>query len=74
MSERRRIRHEVVPHEKSVFALILASTVSIPATGLAETPREQAVIVNHKTWTDTDGNPILAHDGGITRFGDTFYW
>lgn len=60
--------------KKSVSALILASTVAIPATGLAETPREQAVIVNHKTWTDTDGNPILAHDGGITRFGDTFYW
>jgi len=40
----------------------------------AELPREQAVIVNHKPWTDTCGKPIFAHDGGVTRFGDTFYW
>jgi hypothetical protein len=31
-------------------------------------------IRNHATWTDTAGNPISCHDGGITRVGDTFYW
>lgn len=29
---------------------------------------------NHAVWTDTAGNPISCHDGGITRVGDTFYW
>ncbi|MBF0431007.1 MAG: family 43 glycosylhydrolase [Fibrobacteria bacterium] len=29
---------------------------------------------NNDTWYDTEGNPISAHDGGISRFGDTFYW
>jgi hypothetical protein len=31
-------------------------------------------IRNHAAWTDTAGNPISCHDGGITRVGDTFYW
>ena len=31
-------------------------------------------IRNHVAWTDTAGNPISCHDGGITRVGDTFYW
>ena len=31
-------------------------------------------IRNYATWTDTAGNPISCHDGGITRVGDTFYW
>ena len=31
-------------------------------------------IRNYSAWTDTAGNPISCHDGGITRVGDTFYW
>jgi hypothetical protein len=31
-------------------------------------------IRNYAAWTDTAGNPISCHDGGITRVGDTFYW
>ena len=30
-------------------------------------------IHNYTAWTDTDGNPISCHDGGITRVGNTFY-
>ena len=31
-------------------------------------------ICNDTVWTDTAGNRISCHDGGISRFGDTFYW
>jgi hypothetical protein len=31
-------------------------------------------IRNYTAWTDTAGNHISCHDGGITRVGDTFYW
>ena len=36
--------------------------------------RRQALIKNHTTWQDLGGNPIWAHDGGLSRFGDRFYW
>ena len=36
--------------------------------------RKHAVIENHTTWYDTDGNPIRAHDGHLARFGNRFYW
>ncbi|TDL28900.1 galactan 1,3-beta-galactosidase [Rickenella mellea] len=32
------------------------------------------VIVPGATWTDTSGNAIQAHGGGILKVGDTFYW
>ncbi|OTA91356.1 glycoside hydrolase family 43 protein [Hypoxylon sp. CO27-5] len=25
-------------------------------------------------WTDSDGNKIDAHGGGVVKRGDTFYW
>jgi hypothetical protein len=31
-------------------------------------------IRNYTSWTDTAGNPISCHDGGITRVGETSYW
>ncbi|KAH8679683.1 Arabinanase/levansucrase/invertase [Tricladium varicosporioides] len=31
-------------------------------------------IVPGAVWTDTDGNKIDAHGGGIVQRGDTFYW
>ncbi|EEB91510.1 hypothetical protein MPER_10115, partial [Moniliophthora perniciosa FA553] len=33
-----------------------------------------AVIVPGATWTDTSGNVIQAHGGGILKVGSTFYW
>jgi len=47
-------------------ALAVAIAASLPA---ADKP-----IRNYSAWTDTAGNPISCHDGGITRVGDTFYW
>ncbi|KAF9535739.1 galactan 1,3-beta-galactosidase [Crepidotus variabilis] len=35
---------------------------------------QAAVIVPGATWTDTSGNVIQAHGGGILRVGSTFYW
>ena len=35
---------------------------------------KKAIIVNNTDWFDTEGKPISAHDGGISRFNDTFYW
>ncbi len=32
------------------------------------------MIENNTDWKDTSGNPISCHEGGMTRFGDTFYW
>jgi hypothetical protein len=31
-------------------------------------------IVPGAVWTDTSGNKIDAHGGGIVKRGDTFYW
>ena len=36
--------------------------------------RRHALIKNHAMWQDLGGNPIWAHDGGLSRFGDRFYW
>jgi hypothetical protein len=48
---------------------VFAAMGMIPATMNAAEP-----IRNDVRWTDTDGNPISCHDGGITRAGDVFYW
>lgn len=32
------------------------------------------LIRNGTDWFDTQGQPIVAHDGGMTRVGQTFYW
>ena len=37
-------------------------------------PSQTTSIVNGTDWVDVEGRPILAHDGGITRVTDTFYW
>jgi len=51
----------------------LGACTSRPATDLVE-QRRSAHIRNHTDWRDVDGRPIFAHDGGITRVGDKFYW
>ncbi|MHC4647837.1 MAG: family 43 glycosylhydrolase [Planctomycetota bacterium] len=40
----------------------------------ASARRSEAVIRNNTDWLDTDGNPIMAHDGGISSFANKFYW
>lgn len=36
--------------------------------------RKQSSLENHTTWRNLDGTPIRAHDGGLSQFGDRFYW
>jgi len=48
------------------IALAIAMAASLHAA--------DKLIRNYAAWTDTAGNPISCHDGGITRIGDTFYW
>src|SRR5580658_1086430 len=31
-------------------------------------------ITNDTFWKDTNGNPIYALGGGVSKFGDTYYW
>ena len=31
-------------------------------------------VLNNTDWKDNDNNPIIAHDGGISRFNGTWYW
>ena len=48
----------------SVSAICLAQ----PATA------DPAFITNGADWKDTEGNPIVAHEGEISRFNGVFYW
>jgi len=59
------------PRATALAALITCLAASGAA---ADRSRSEAEIVNLSTWNDTAGKPILAHDGGVSRFGDTFYW
>jgi hypothetical protein len=38
------------------------------------TDNSKKFILNNTDWKDTDNNPILAHDGGISRFNNIYYW
>jgi hypothetical protein len=50
-----------------------AGCATLPASDLVER-RLSARIRNQTDWLDVDGHPIAAHDGGITRVGNRFYW
>jgi hypothetical protein len=52
-----------------LFAIGTAFLFAISTAAQAGKP-----IRNDTVWMDTAGNPISCHDGGISRFGDTFYW
>jgi len=49
------------------FALLVGCASPSPTLPKVE-------IRNHTRWTDTDGNLIDCHEGGLLRVGDTFYW
>ena len=42
--------------------------------GLVSDAYATEMIENGADWKDTDGIHISCHDGGLSRFGDTFYW
>lgn len=38
------------------------------------TDSSHTTIVNGTDWLDTEGRPIMAHEGGLARFDGVFYW
>ena len=57
--------------------VLLTVGVAIITTAPSSAPvmlEELPMIRNGTDWTDTEGRPISAHDGGMLRVGDTFYW
>lgn len=44
------------------------------AAGCTRLVRADTFIVPGAPWTDTSGNRIQAHGGGILKVGSTFYW
>jgi hypothetical protein len=61
----------------SAVGAMSQKVVSAMPSATAATMRgdyHRAFIKNHRTWHDQSGNPIYAHDGGVSRFGDKFYW
>ena len=44
------------------------------SVGLVSHACATEMIENGADWKDTDGIHISCHEGGLSRFGDTFYW
>lgn len=53
------------------FALLVA-TAALPPPSSAQ--KTGAVIRPGEVWLDTQGHPIEAHGGGVTRVGKEFFW
>lgn len=58
----------------SVYAGIVASVSAQENRDSKEPEKWMLSGGNSSGWNDTDGNHISCHEGGVTRFGDTFYW
>ena len=46
----------------------------VAAGGCMASPRDVVEIRNGEDWADLQGRPIMAHDGGISRFEEGFTW
>lgn len=57
-----------------VVLMLLSGQVSKAAEPSTTPGTPDAVIMNGTDWVDTSGKLIAAHDGGIARFGEAFYW
>lgn len=55
----------------TMVALLLCSALVFLLAALAHA---ESVIVPGAAWTDTSGNVIQAHGGGILKVGNTYYW
>ena len=56
----------------SIAAVASEATNIINTTSTTE--HKQKWIVPGATWYDTDGNVLHAHAGGMTKWGDRWYW
>jgi beta-galactosidase len=63
----------IIPDEKMIKTPAVVVLVAL-SLALCEVAPAQSLIRNGTDWKDVDGQPIRAHDGGITRVGGTFYW
>ncbi|MCD9025865.1 family 43 glycosylhydrolase [Cohnella silvisoli] len=57
----------------ALFVLVFSLLIGGLATGNPAEAAEQEV-VNANQWTDTSGNPIQAHAGGVIKEGNYYYW
>ena len=55
-------------HQKLLLLTISAICLAQLATA------DPATITNGTDWKDTAGNPIVAHEGELSRFNGAFYW
>ena len=68
------MRPKVFAFTELLALLAILATFTFQAQKAASQEKPGMVITNGTDWTDTQGNPIAAHDGGIARFNDVFYW
>ncbi len=59
---------------KIICAVMIICLVSCTYASKTSCTSESKMIKNNTDWKDTDGNPIICHESGMSRFGDTFYW
>ena len=49
--------------------------LALPAVCLTQAAAaDPPLITNGTDWKDTDGDPIVAHEGDFSRFNGVFYW
>ncbi|MFF7264192.1 RICIN domain-containing protein [Streptomyces sp. NPDC008159] len=61
---------------RRILTLVLAATVSVFALSVTGSPALAApvTVTNATQFTDTDGNVVHAHGGGVIKVGSFFYW
>ncbi|OIJ96119.1 beta-xylosidase [Streptomyces sp. MUSC 14] len=61
---------------RRVYALLLALCCAVAAALAAAGPAQAApqAITNGTQFTDTSGNPVHAHGGGVIKVGSYYYW
>jgi hypothetical protein len=61
---------------RRAYAVLLALCLSLAGALAAAGPAQAApqVITNGTQFTDTSGNPVHAHGGGVIKVGSYYYW
>ncbi|MFF1873262.1 RICIN domain-containing protein [Streptomyces sp. CB03911] len=64
-----------MPHKRSSVLLTAALTLSLSLLGGAGAAHAAPVTVTNGTqFSDTTGNPVQAHGGGVIKVGQYYYW
>jgi len=59
---------------KSILVFLFITSVLFLHSCFEVHDGSKKYIINNTDWKDSDNNPILAHDGGISRFNNIYYW